>query len=608
MTTKERTSSTEHAAALEREIERAVGRWVKAGLVEATAWYEAGYRPLVVTPLPGSPEVYFDAAAAERVIKFFLLLQHIIGRHHGKPFRLLDWQVRYLIAPVFGLLRFDAEVGAAVRVIRTVWFEIPRKNGKSTICSGLGLYLFAADREHGAEVYAAAGDRDQANIVFRASANMARRCTPLRKRLGKRGIQRKLLEHPHTGAIFRALSSEGLRQHGLNVHGGMIDEVHVHKNPDVVDALETGTGSRAQPLVVFITTADDGADGSIYATKREDVERLAGGHAVDESFWGVVFAADAQAEDYDPFAEETLRRANPGMGVTVLADYLRRKAAEAQRSPRQLNRYLRLHLNVRTKQTVRWFPLQKWDHGQARVPVKAWRGRKAIGGLDLSSTTDLTAFVFIARDDNGAVMVRPLFWLPEERAAELEREHRLPFAEWAAARLLRLTEGNVVDYAAVRDDIVREATRLGIRIPGTEIAYDPWNATETVQLLEQAGFVMVPTRQGYATLSPASKLLERLVVGSTPAKPLIRHGGHALLRWNADCVEVRTDPGGNIKPVKPDRYASTKRIDGVSATVNALTRLLVAEEPNNPPATAPAAPPGSDTRRELFRPSKRLAV
>ncbi|WP_228995332.1 terminase large subunit domain-containing protein, partial [Streptomyces sp. DH8] len=198
------------------EMDQAIARWVDEGLVDGTEWMAQGRRPLLVTPLPAAPGTWFDPEAVERVLKFFLLLKQLIGRHAGREFRLMDWQVRYLIAPVFGLKRADG-----YRVIRTVWFEIPRKNGKSTICSGLGLYLAFADREAGAEVYAAAGDRDQANIVFRAAANMASGSPPLKKKLGRRGIQRKLLEHPVTHSIFRALSSEGLRAHGLNVHAGV---------------------------------------------------------------------------------------------------------------------------------------------------------------------------------------------------------------------------------------------------------------------------------------------------------------------------------------------------------------------------------------------------
>lgn len=553
------------------EITEALADWCDQGLVTKSEWTG---KPLISTPLPRPTKAngyYFDRAAVERVLKFFLLLEQLIGRWAGCEFRLLDWQVRHLVAPVYGIKRPDGK-----RLIRTVWFEIPRKNGKSTICSGLALYMLMADREPRAEVYAAAGDKPQAGIVFRAARDMASASKAIRDKLGKRGIQRALLEHPVTGSIFRALSSDGSRQHGLNVHAAIIDEVHVHKNGDLVEALETGTGSREQPLIVFITTADAGEDGSIYATKREYLEGVATGSIKDPTYFGVVFGVDDTAEGFDPFSQATLRAANPGYNVTVLADYLERKAAEAKQSPAQLNSYLRLHLNIRTKQTVRWLPLDHWDIGGQLVDHTEWKDATAYGGLDLSATTDLTSFTLTAMTERGYI-VHPMFWLPEERAEELEKKHGIPFGMWHREGFLKYTEGNVVDYAQMREDIYAEVARLGCKV--AETAFDPWNATETVQLMEADGWVMVPTRQGYATLSGACKEIERCVMGSTLEQPMIRHGGHPVLRWNVDCCEVRYDDNGNIKPVKPDRNKSTKRIDGVASMVNSMTRAMLRQPP-----------------------------
>lgn len=559
-------------SSIERAIDRALVEWVADGLVEATGWKG---RPLHRTPLPEGPDVVFDRARVERVLKFFRLLHQLIGRWSGREFILLDWQVRYFVAPVFGIV--DKRTG--YRVIRTVWFEIPRKNGKSTLCSGLGLYLFCADREAGAQVYAAAGDRRQAGLVFGPSRDMAAGSPELVRVLGK-GIRRHYLEHPRTGSIFRALSSDGARQHGLNVHAALVDEVHVHKSPDLIDALETGVGSRTQPLIVFITTADDGADGSIYATKREYLEGIVSGTITDSTFYGVVFGVDHTVEGFDPFARETLIAANPGADVTVMLDYLLAKAEEARQSPSQLNRYLRLHLNVRTKQTVRWLPLERWDLAAGELDLaNEFRGRACYGGLDLSSTTDFTAFAFIlppATDEEGYA-VHPLVWIPEERAEELERRTGVPLMRWRDEGHLRFTEGNVVDYAQVRADIKAETELLGCTL--VEVAFDPWNAAETVQEMMNDGYTMVPLRQGYASLSSPAKELERLVMGSTAERPLFRHAGHPVLRWMADCVEVQQDPAGNIKPAKPDRRKSAKRIDGIAAAVNALARAMLRPPP-----------------------------
>lgn len=544
---------------IEKQIDKAIAGWIKKGLVAESGWQG---QPLQRTPLPKGEGITFDPERVERVLKFFLLLRQVIGRWAGLEFRLFDWQVRHLIAPVFGIVGPDGR-----RVIRTFWFEIPRKNGKSTLCSGLALYLFMADREAGAEVYAAAGSRMQAGIVFKAARNMAQGSPPILAKLTKKGLQRALLEHPVTRSIFRALASNGDLQHGLNVHAAIVDEVHVHKSPDLIDALETGTGSRQQPLIGFITTADDGADGSIYATKREYLDGLVSKSFTDPTFFGVVFGADPNVEGFDAFSDETIGGANPGAGLTVTWEYLRAKAAEAKSSPAQLNRYLRLCLNIRTKQTTKWLPIDNWDITGQLIEPSVWANMPAHGGLDLSSSSDLTAFALRGFDDENGHPTRVMFWLPEERVGDLERRTGAPLRRWVADGWLILTEGNVVDYAKVRADIVDEVRSLGCSVES--IGYDPWNASETVQQLEAAGFNMVPVRQGYANLSAPSKSLERMVLGSTVDKPLIRTGGNPLLRWNADCVDIRSDDNGNIKPVKPDRNKSSKRIDGIVALIMA---------------------------------------
>jgi phage terminase large subunit-like protein len=557
-------SGPQRRSSIEKQIDAAVAGWITAGLVQETSWKG---RPLLTTRLPAGRDIVFDPDKVERVLRFFLLLKQLIGRWAGQDFRLLDWQVRWIVAPVFGLVYRST----GLRVIRTLWVEIPRKNGKSTLCSGLALYLLMADREPGAQVYAAAGSRSQASLVFRPARDMAKGSPAIAKALGK-GLQTHLLEHPKTGSLFRALAKDaGGQLHGLNVHGAIIDEVHVHKSPDTIDALETGVGSRSQPLVAFITTADDGADGTVYATKREYLDGLIAGTIEDRTFFGVVFSVDHTAEGFDPFADATLRAANPGNDITVMMDYLRAKAAEARQSPAQLNRYLRLHLNVRTKQTTRWIGLDDWDVCGQLVNPSEWKGRVARGGLDLSTASDLTAFVLKSGD-----LVHPMFWLPEEQVEELERRTSVPLSTWAKAGYLRLTEGNVVDYAQVRADILAEIERLGCSV--ASVGYDPWNASETVQQLEAAGLMMVPVRQGYATLSAPAKHLERLIRGSSPADPQLRHGGHPVLRWCADCVEMRSDLNGNIRPVKPDRVKSTKRIDGIVALIMAAREEMVGTE------------------------------
>ncbi len=553
------------ASSIEQQIEKSIAEWIEDGLIADSGWTG---KPLIRTPLPKGKGIWFDPRSVERVLRFFLLLTQTIGRWAGLEFRLFDWQVRYLIAPVFGIKHADGR-----RVIRTVWFEIPRKNGKSTLCSGLGLYLFSADREWGAEVYAAAGSRVQAGVVFRAARAMANGSKALREKLGRKGIQRALLEHPVTGAIFRALSSNGDLQHGLNVHAAIIDEVHVHKNPDVIEALESGTGSREQPLIVFITTADAGTDGTIYTEKREYIEALCAGTKKDQTTYGVVFAADEKAVGFDPFSDETIIGANPGAGSTVTMEYLRTAAVKARSSQRELASYLRLHLNVRTKQTTKWLPLDRFDTTRGEIDPNEWKGTVVRGGLDLATASDLTAFV--VRGAGEVPLLHALFWIPEERIGEIEKRTKMPIGEWVKDGWIAVTEGNVTDYSKVRADIIAELERLDVMC--VSIAYDQWNATETAIELAAAGFAMVPTRQGYGQLSAPAKQIERQVLGSKKGKPLVRTGVNPVLRWMADCVEVRTDDAGNIKPVKPDREKSTKRIDGIVAWIMAEREAMLGD-------------------------------
>lgn len=559
---------------------------VARGEVIATGWMDE-FSPALVTPLPiMRGGTWYSHRAVEKVVRVLGDLQQIKGRWARHPLKLFDWQVFYEIGPVFGLL----SPATGLRIVRTAWFEKPRKNGKSTECSGLGLYLAFADGEEGAEVYAAAKDKAQAKLVFDPAKTMAERSSMLRRKLTTRGITKTYLQNPSTTSIFKPLAADvGGNLHGLNVHGGIIDEVHVHKNPDTIDALETGTGSRDQPLIIFITTADEGAAGSIYDTKRTYVENLVSRTIVDPSFYGVVFAASEEAIEQRPFERDTLRAANPGFGYTVTEDYLMGKAREASNSPSQLNRYLRLHLGKRTKQTIAWLTLAQWDAAGGMVSPSDFEDRVAYLGYDLSATTDFTAASWVApldpvdNPDNPdepiemGYLVWAMFWVPEDRIDTLEQATAMPIRRWIAEGWIIATEGNVVDYRKFRADIEAITAKLGCRV--AEVAYDPWNATETALEMANAGYEMVQTRQGYLTLNAPAKEVERMVMGSSPERPLLRHGGNPVLRWMADCAEVMQDPAGNIKPAKPDRRKSSKRIDGIAALVNAMSRAMLRTMP-----------------------------
>lgn len=513
------------------------------------------------TPEPSwVPGAVFDPGAVDRVMQAFQQIRHTQGKWAGLPLKPDPWQVAYIIAPVFGWKHPDDD-GRLVRIIRKLYVEVSRKNGKSTLLGGLGLYLTGGDGEQGAQVIAAATTRDQAGFVFNPIKELVTKSAALKQHFRHVGF--KVL-HARTGSYLQVISNVADAQHGANIHGGLIDELHVHKTPTMVEVIESGTGSRSQPLIAIITTADENKTNSIYDQRRGKIEQLAKGLIKEPAQYGVIWCAEV---DDDPFDEATWRKANPGYGISPTKAYMRAAAESARNTPTELPKFQRLHLGVRISELVKWLPLDKYDATGQLIDDVEWQGMRCHGGLDLSTTSDLTAFVLRGRDAERGHPFRALHWLPEERIRPLEKLTSQPLARWVREGWIKTTEGNVVDHEQVAADIIADLETLGVEC--ATIAFDPWNSSTVVRRLEDAGYQVVPVRQGYATLSAPSKSIERLVVGSTPEHPLMRTGGNPVMRWMADCVEIRTDDNGNIKPVKPDRVKSAKRIDGWVAAIMA---------------------------------------
>lgn len=516
------------------------------------------YPPAIKTPEPGEVDrkARFDPDRVDRVMRAFGLLRHTKGEWKGKPLTPAPWQVAYIIAPVFGWVVKD-ERGQWVRVVRELYCDLPRKNGKSTLSGGVAMYLTAGDGEPGAEVVAAATTTDQARLVFAPVKQLAASAPALRKYVTP--LQNRIV-HEASGSYFAVVSSTASAQHGANLHGAIIDELHLHKTPDLVEALETGTGSRRQPLVVKITTADDGKPNTIYARTRSRVEQLSRRVFVAPATYGVVFAADATD---DPFAEETWRKANPGYGVSPTRGYLATQADRARQSPAELALFLRLHLGIRTKQSTRWVDLAAWDGNASIVEESKLVGREAYGGLDLASTSDLCALCWAFPDDEGGVDALWRLWAPEGALPALDRRTAGSASAWVASGLLTLTPGNVTDYDFIREAVLQDCERYSVQ----DVAYDPWNATQLVNDLTAAEVPMRSMRQGFASMSAPTKELQRLVLSGTPEAPRLRHGGNPAVRWQIDNFAVAMDPAGNVKPAK---NAAADKIDAVVALVMAL--------------------------------------
>lgn len=517
--------------------------------------------PLVATPEPVDvPGARFDPERVDRVIAVFRALRHTQGPLAGQALEPDPWQVAYILAPVFGWVRKSVS-GAYVRIIREVWVEVPRKNGKTTLAGGVALYLTAADGEAGAQVIAAATTREQAGFCFRPIKQLAEQ-SPLLKR-HVRAYSSKVV-HRRNGSTFQAIASVADAQHGANIAGAIIDEVHLHHDAELIEAIETGTGSRSQPLIFMITTADTGAPNTIYSRKRHRIEQLADGALRDPTTYGVIWAAArTERELTDPFASATLRQANPGYGVSPTAEYLERAADKARENPAELGTYLRLHLGVRTRQVSRFITLADWDASAGLVDETTLAGRPCFGGLDLSNVDDISALCWLFPDRDGdrydAVW---RFWLPEDQLPAMNRRTAGGAEAWVRSGHLRLTPGNVIDNDAIVRVIDLDASTFDVQTLG----YDRWGATDVVRRLGEDGLTCVGVGQGYASLSAPSKELLRLVLRRN-----FTHGGNPVARWMLDNLTMTTDPAGQVKP---DKAKAADKIDGISAAITALSEAM----------------------------------
>jgi phage terminase large subunit-like protein len=530
-------------------------------------------RPLVVAfQADQHPDAWFDVDRVRKALKAIGAFRHTKGRWAGVSMRLgegLDpWQVVWVLAPIFGWVYHDAEIDRVVRVVRSAWIEIPRKNGKSTFASGISGVLLLADGEAGAEVYNAAGSTLQAGRVFEDAKRMILTSPAARKRVEP---LKEVVRVPSSGGILRVLSRVAETAHGLNVSGGIIDEVHTLRlRRALVEAIETGTGARDQPLIIFITTADEAEEGTIYDEKHNYTRNVANGIVSDPGHYGVIWAAD---KNDDPFAEATWRKANPGLGKSPTLAYMRRESLKAQSSPTYLPTFLRLSLNRRERSQFRWLDLNKWDECGDPVDRAGLAKRRAWGGLDLSAVSDFSAWaVWVQSNKPGAELdLLTRFWVPGERVEDLERRLLVPLSKWISDGFVTATEGDVVDYGAIKQTIVGDCRHFDMQ----RVSYDRMFAGQMVQELDEdlRGVEIVPVAQTYVGLSPACKEVERLLGGKA-----FRHGGNPVLRWMASVVEVKNDGSDNIRPVKPNRRESSTRIDGIQAAVTAMDGLVRAPE------------------------------
>ena len=538
---------------------------VELGMDHAQIVEAARKSPLTVAfQADQHPGAWFDVDRARKALRAMGAFKHTKGRWAGVRLRLgegLDpWQVVWIMAPVFGWVYYEADLDRVVRVIRSVWVEIPRKNGKSTISSAISGVLLLADSEPGAEVYNAAGSKMQAGRVFDDAKQMMATSQAARRRIEP---LKDVVRVPATASILRVLSSVAETAHGLNVSGAVVDEIHTLRlKAGLVDAIDTGVGARDQPLIIYITTADEAEDGTPYDEKRTYAENVAANIVQDPSFYGVIWAAD---EKDDPFAEATWAKANPGFPKSPTRRYLEGEAKKAKTSPRKHKTFLQLSLNRRSPSQARWLDINRFDELTARPDRARLRGQRAWAGLDLSAIADFTAWAVWVESNRPGYQLELLvdYWLPLEQIEVLEEQLRVPLQSWVDAGHINVTEGDVVDYSAVKAKAIGDAHHFDLQ----RLSYDRMFAGPLVQDLDEEldGVDLAPVAQTFLGLSPASKEMERHILGGT-----VRLPDDPVTRWMAHWVEVKNDGLDNIRPVKPNRQKSMRRIDGIQAAVTGL--------------------------------------
>tara|TARA_R100001163_G_scaffold8617_2_gene8465 strand:+ start:911 stop:2458 length:1548 start_codon:yes stop_codon:yes gene_type:complete len=497
---------------------------------------------------------FFDKKSANRAISFIeTFITHTKGELTNKPLKLEKWQSQ-IVGDIFGW----KDKKTNLRKYRTVFIEVPRKNGKSTLCAAIGLYMLFADEERGSEVYSAAGDRSQAGIVFEIAKGMVMQNPELSKRAK---VFRNSIVNEAKGNFYQAISSDSKTKHGFNANCILFDELHTQPNRDLWDTLTTSVGSRRQPLIIAITTAGYDKNSicyEIYSYAKKVSEKI----IEDDTFYSVIYEADV--ED-DIASEDTWIKANPNYGVSLRKEYMERESQKAIDVPSYQNTFRRLMLNQWTDSQQAWMTSGEWNACYENFDYNQLNGMECWGGLDLASTRDLTALVLLF-NVNGKFVFIPYIFIPEENAKKRSERDGVDYVSWLRDGHIYATTGDVADYNFIRAKINELSKKYRIQ----SICYDRWGSSQLIiDLQEKDGCKLDPFGQGFVSMSMPTKTLEAEIL----AKNII-HNNNPCMNWCMSNVALQEDPAGNIKPAK---NKSKEKIDPVVALIMAIGSYLTTE-------------------------------
>lgn len=500
----------------------------------------------------------YDAAKADRVVRFMELMPHVKGKWAAKKelLKLEPWQ-HFIECNLFGWV--NRETG--LRRFREGYEEEPRKQGKSMRVAARGVYLFAADGEAGAEVYSGATTEKQALEVFRPAWQMVQKLEPLRSRYGI-----ELAGNPkNPGAMYRTDDMSKFEQmigkpgDGSSPHAAIIDEYHEHDTDHMVDAMQTGMGAREQPLLSIITTAGSNLGGPCYE-KRRDVIRILEGTVTDETIFGIIFGIDEGDAWDDP---ASLVKANPNYGISVFPEFLHAQLEQARRSASKQNAFRTKHLNDWVGAKQAWMNMLAWQRQKRDLTVEQFRGCPCWIAVDLASKKDVAAVVLLFYRD-GQYFCIPLFYAPESAAEENDK-----YRDFASAGFLKLTPGNMTDYAFIEEEIKRLAGLVNLQ----DIAFDDWQANYLMTRLTQANVPVVTYNQTVKNMSEPMKEVEARTLNRT-----LWHDGNPVMTWMMGNVVCKVDAKENVYPRKESDSDPRCKIDGPVGLIMGMGRAMAQRE------------------------------
>jgi phage terminase large subunit-like protein len=485
--------------------------------------------------------------------------KHSKGKWGGRPIELELWQKAF-IAGFFGFIHKIDET----RKHREAFLVVARKNGKSTIASGIGLYLQIADGEPGAEIYAVATKKDQAKLVWIEAKRMVNKSPALKKRIKTLVAE---MSSEVNDSIFKFVGSDSDTLDGLNVHGALLDEIHAWKDKNLYDVIVDGTPARDQPAIIMITTAGTVRE-SVYDLKYTEAEQHINqiedkGKPDDHRYFPIIYELDNRKEWVD---ENCWKKANPGIETIKSIDSLRSKVEKAKKNPLLVKNLLTKDFNIRETSSEAWLTFEQLNN-TSTYSLEDLKPTYGIGGTDLSKTTDLTAAkVLFMLPDNPNIYVISMYWLPEDLLEQRSKEDSIPYDLWHMQGLLRTTPGNTIHPRFVTEWFLELRNEYGIYLPW--IGYDAWSAEYWVEEMKGyfGGEAMIPIYQGKRTLSGPMYQL-----GADLEAKRVNYNNNPIDKWCLSNTSIDIDKNLNIQPSKTNNQR--KRIDGTSALLDAFVVL-----------------------------------